>query len=529
MNREVNCDSILATGVEISRLKRTQNSLLNITHIPPEILGHIFSFNITTEDDSYFARMQKDSYNFLLVCRYWFHAALHTPELWTSWGNNLQDWKRQYLRSGTSALDLVLDGRYWEDKDGSFDKDLQGALRDRAARDVIRKVHLSSNNPGLLTAIVSSLIPEGEGIRQSSIESIVLNDVDVSGLFARYHFPRLRNLHLRGRFRISSWDRLKSTTTGLTNLSLVLTDLASPPAIPTMSQILSLLSSNPNLRSLALNGLAIENDEGRSPSLQVPLHHLEEISLLGTFGDTFPILRRLGFSERMDRGVIAPHDCTLEEVSGTIVPWIRDYLRRDARFGDRLGIFASCDSRSISLHVNVVGVECPGADQLPQDGPPYWKFTVMLSQQIPPDVGKQLYINVLAPLPREYVVYFRTHFGMKEEVATMMPNLEFLHLVCPVVLSGFLLPDPNGPNAGEKLFPSLRRLYLEGVEAEDDDWGPLITCLAHQTFDSGRTLSLNLFGEGVHICPEVIKRMESLVEELVYVPDPDGSCSYECR
>ena len=77
-----------------------------------------------------------------------------------------------------------MDGRKYRDED--FDEALRDALRDRAARDVIRKVHLKSNDTGLLTAIISSLIPESEDVRPSSIESIMLKNVDVSDLFARH-------------------------------------------------------------------------------------------------------------------------------------------------------------------------------------------------------------------------------------------------------------------------------------------------------------------------------------------------------
>ena len=530
MNREVNLDSVLAMDAEISRLQRTRNSLLKIACIPAEILGYIFSFNIDTGDGYYFAGMEKDSYNFLFVCHHWFQVALHTPELWTSWGNDLKDWKKRSLRSGTSVLDLALDERHYCE-DGSLDEDLRGALRDRAARDVVRKVHLRSRNTGLLAAIVSSLTPEDDSVRRSSIESIVLNDVDVSDLFARYHFPRLHHLHLWRCFETSFWDRLKSATTALTELSLGLTDIARPSTIPTASQIFSILSSNPNIRSLTLHELAIENDCGHDSRLQVPLRHLEEIYLFGAFRNAFPILDRLELPDKIEEGGIVFHDCTLEEVSGTIIPWIRDYLGRDARFRDRLGIFATYSSRSITLHVSVVEVvECHCPNQLPQHGPPYGTFTAMLSQQIPLDVGKQLYLDVLGLLPRECVVSFRTDLEMKEEIATMMPNLEFLHLVYPMALDGFLLPDQKGPNAGKKLFPSLRRLYLEDVEAEDDEWGPLITYLTHQTFGSGQTLSLNVFGGEVYILPEVIKEMESLVKELVYIPDPLKGCRFNrCR
>jgi hypothetical protein len=49
MDREINIDFILALDAEIIRLKRTRNSLLNIASTPPEILGRIFQFTITTD------------------------------------------------------------------------------------------------------------------------------------------------------------------------------------------------------------------------------------------------------------------------------------------------------------------------------------------------------------------------------------------------------------------------------------------------------------------------------------------------
>src|SRR5579872_4032537 len=109
MNCEADIDSILATDAGIVRFQRTRDSLLNIGHIPTEILGQIFLLVVIPEShDPDFARIRKGSYRFLLVCRRWYEAGRCTPELWTSWNNSLEDWERLHLRYGTLTLDLVL-------------------------------------------------------------------------------------------------------------------------------------------------------------------------------------------------------------------------------------------------------------------------------------------------------------------------------------------------------------------------------------------------------------------------------------
>jgi hypothetical protein len=350
----------------------------------------------------------------------------------------------------------------------------------------------------------------------------VLGGVDVSNLFARYRFPKLHNLDLLCRFEISSWEHLKSTTTTLINLSLDFNNTIPSSAVPTTSQILSLLASNPNLRSLTLITLSTDNDCGDGSRLQVPLRHLERVSLVGTFRSVFPILHRLEFPERMDRGEITIDDCTPQEVLAVIGPYIRDYLQRDARFRDRLGMYVSSTSYGISFHASAVGV-----DRLPQDCPPYAKFMAKFSQLGTYDAAKKLCFDVLTLLPQEGIVSFGTGPSVTEEVAVTMPNLEVLCLLQPVVSDGFLLPNPNGPNADKKLLPSLRKLYLEDARAKGDNWDPLVTYLAHQT-SGGQTISLKIFGRGVHICPEVIKRIEDLVQVLIYKPVPGRNYYSRC-
>ena len=76
MGPEINIDSMLAwekqieEGIgDVTRLKRARNSLLNIsTRIPPEILGHVFRWNVIPKGE--FDGLRAGSYNFLLVCHH---------------------------------------------------------------------------------------------------------------------------------------------------------------------------------------------------------------------------------------------------------------------------------------------------------------------------------------------------------------------------------------------------------------------------------------------------------------------------
>ena len=525
MNCEINLDSTLTSDAEIIGSKRTRNSLSHVARIPSEILGYIFHLTVLpVVGDCRFAGIGEGAYNFLFVCRHWFQVANCTPELWCSWGNNLEDWKRFYLRSGTFALDLVLDG--WTCRGGTFDDTLRDALRDRAARGVVRKVHLRGDNVRLLTDVVSSLTPEGEGIRHSSIESIVLGNVCAPDFFARHSFPKLRYLTLLEYPEVSSWDYLISHTMGLINLSLNLNDAFPPSAIPTTSQILSLSASNPNIEVLKLH-LPIVNDDGRDGSrFRVSLRHLKRLHLAAKLCPAFSILHRLELPHRIDHVNLSFYDCTLEEIKESIGPYIRDYLRRDPRFEDRLGIYLSATGGSISLCASVVGVGYHGPNRLPREGPPYAKFTATASESFPCDARERVCIDILALLPQESIIYFETNLMVTEEMVLAMPNLEAFYLLDAVVSECFPLPKPDGPNAHKKLLPSLRWLYFRWIEVKNNDWDPLVRYLAHQT-SGDQTISLCMADPWVHICSSVVEQIEELVEEFIYNPNcdcPFGEC-----
>ena len=527
MGREVNVDAIRVLEKQIEEgkgdtitLKRARNLLLNISaRVPPEILGDVFAWCLVPEasysihSQSHFKGFQKGSYNFLLVCHHWFQVASRTPELWSFWGNTLQDWKKYHHRwAGVAPLDLVLD-RDGRDAHVLFDGSLQDAIRIGVMRDTIRRIHLKSNNGAILSSIISSLTPNDKSAQNENIESIVWrtysSPIDVSNFFARSRLSKLCFLWLHGNLRISSWDRLASRATLLTTLSLEIFDCSPPPVKPTIFQLFSILASNPNLRELSLTEAALPEDADRS-TLQVPLHHLSILSLSGEFRRLFGLLRQLKFPGTLDEMYLTGLNLTVEGISQNLGPYMRDYFRRGIAFQDRLEVSPYSSVNVISISIIVA---CPQITALTprvtisaiSDGPP------------PPDVLERMFINLIVPIPRECVVSFVANTSQKlpEELYFTMPNIEKAHLFGVELSEGFLQPNPDGPHANTQLFPSLRSLCLEGVKTDDSNWGHLITYLVHQT-SGGQMVSLEVIGDSPCMPPEVVNEVEGLVEEFTY-------------
>ena len=528
MGPETNIDSIRALEKQIEegkgdiiQLKHARNSLLNIsTRVPPEILGCVFGWNLVQEADysldspSNFAGLRKGSYNFLLVCNHWFEVASGTPELWSFWGNTLQDWEKRHDHPGATPLDLVLSG---DESDPAvlFDETLQDAVRNHVMQDMIRQIHLVSDDYHTLTSIISSLTPEDEGSQNDNVGSIIWlyggePPVEVSNFFSRSHLSRLRLLELSGNFWISSWDWLASRITLLTTLSLGVSTFSPSPTVTTY-QLYSILTSNPNLRELRLSNTALPNDTDPSTS-KVQLHKLKILFLAGEFRHLFGLLSRFILPGALDEMHLDVSNTTVEDISQILGPYIRDYFQRDPRFQDRLGMHSSSYG-SLSISVGIVHTQTtPSVRHLP-------RVTLVAQADLPPDELEQLFISLAVLIPLERVVSLDTNGDtqlLPEDLLCMMPHIEVLRISYPKLSEGFLQPNPDGPHATTKLLPSLRLLRLEYVIFLDNDgWDHLATYLAHQALD-GQAISFQMIGHIPRMCPEVVNRTKDLVKEFTH-------------
>ena len=533
MDCETNIDSIRVLDEQIReheraaiKLRRARNSLLNISKLPPELLGKIFHWNVALKDD--FGGLDKRSHNFLLVCHHWFEVASHTPELWSFWGNTPRDWARRYPRSGTAPLDLVLDQKGC--KRSPLDTTLCSVLQDRATRDAIRRVHLAAKNFDLLSSIIAQLTANCEELRSSGIESFILwnwsgTPVDVSDFFALHRFPKLRCIRLEN-CTVSSWDHLTSRTSVLTTLEL---DFDHNSPTPTTPQLLSILASNPVLRRIALFGCIVPGG-GDEPSFRAQLHHLKELVLEGDVRYVVGFLRQLDHPRNINELSLSLLDCDVADVSQIIGPYLRDHLQGRDRPQDWLDLSVSSyyytyQASHIILHVgdaNGIHFSVPPQERIGA----FATITVVLPDgTLRRDVMERAALDLISYAPRVGAVNIQAR-NIYDPVTTeatyaQFPNLRALsfHMVSLTAV----LPESTLLGDG-KMFPSLEHISLGRLTLDDGDWSPLTTFLGRR-MSSGNRLDTLEIACSPHMCQEVTKDIGAMVRELKD-NRPDLSCPY---
>ena len=515
-SKEINLQSIQALEEQINehemaivKLKRGRNSLLNVSRLPPEVLGDIFRRNVALEGT--LRGFEAGSHNFLLVCHYWSEVALGTPQLWGFWGECLRDWKKWHLRYPTVPLDLMLDGGWHQ----TLNYSLRKSLQDRAAQDKIQRIHLISQDSDLLDSIISPMAADCEGVRPSSVESIfVWNDsegtsVDVSNFIAHYRFPKLRHLELNN-CAISPWDLLTSRTSTLTTLTL---NLRHPTPAPTISQVTSIIDSNPALEHVSLSVDEVSEDDCSDSSL-VQLSHLRELKLTGDVGGVFALLDRLDYPTDMDILNLELADCEAEDISEAIEPCIRDHLQRRGR-SPGLGLYLDFSRGETKFGFRVGDVcktDLSFSGSIPMDN--FMDITIHLNIFAEEDTD-ELALSLIACAPQEEVIYYYAYNDPSgvESLSAELPYLKALRFGLGFFDEPFAVSEETF-DRDEVLLPHLQHIILDEVNGEDhSDWDPLIAFLEHRASSRNQLNRLEITScDG--ICPEVEKRIGKVVGDF---------------
>ena len=357
-----------------------------------------------------------------------------------------------------------------------------------------------------MSSVISSLTAKREGTRPNNVESVILwnwggGTVDMSDFFTRYRFPKLRHLKLT-RCAISSWNHLTSRTGALTVLSLNF-----PSPTPTMSQLLSIIASNPLLQDVTLSSQAIPQNDGSPPSARVPLHNLKKLELAGGLRDVFRLLHQLDHPIRMDSLRLTLDNCKVAEISQIIGPHLRGYLRDRGRSRHELGLLIS-PGNSIILHV----------DGERRTDWPLVRIDTFLLIMVRLDrshrnEGERATLDLIAHIPGEDIVHFETFGSLvtTENICSWFPNLRTITFERARLQTIFPEPDQG---RDEDTLLSLQRMCFRGLVVDHGNWRPLITFLACRISSGNRLDTL----EVCHRHPmsrEVIEVVRGMVRELI--------------
>lgn len=206
--------------------------------------------------DSYFRVL----YQLLSTSKRWEEVIKGTPELWTMVESRCppQVWKAALERSGSAPLDVEC-RLYGYGVDRSVDDSMFPTTARHVGRWRTAKLHLTTKQD--LTVLESSTAPQLKGLDLS----VHLRSTKTLDLFKGYA-PKLSSLTLT-RVAVKPWSSPILHNLVYLQISNCLSDDG-----PTLSQILDILSSSPELESLWLSSLRLTDDRypiGR-PTITLP-------------------------------------------------------------------------------------------------------------------------------------------------------------------------------------------------------------------------------------------------------------------
>ena len=354
-------------------------------------------------------------------------------------------------------------------------------------RDTIRRVRLAAPTADLLNSVISSIIVKGEETRSIRVESFILRDarrssVDISDFFSRHHLPKLRHLDLSG-FSISSWDLLRSRTTSLTTLSLT---SGEPSPLPTLSQMLSILSANPSLQSFRLSRGSFPDIDGDGSSSQVQLPHLKALYLANSPRRVFGLSNWLGLPDKMDDLNLTLTEYPPSDLLQTLRPYLGDNIRRRSPDGLSLLVFPTMNYCSI-----LVGRACE--DDLAR-ATGFMIVGWATSATLGGEEANKFRFDIIGGIPQGEAIEITTTLSIlcSEHPHVQMCNLTLLHLKHADLFRLFVEPVVRDSHAFRDLLRRHRSITITKPRLNGGDWGPLTNFLLRRAAVGNRVYSLSL-------------------------------------
>ena len=336
-SREVNADTKSPEATahcrvhETIRLKRLRNSLNFSVRLAPEILGYIFWWGVVS-GVSPSGRIARNTFNFLLVCRYWFDVAISTPSLWAFWGTSLRECVAFHRYSGAVPLYLNL-------IDAGTTRDIREAsdvLQDLGVRRRIRHLHIHTSPKTLVNILSFMTTPQPFSVR-SQVQSLMLTAEgswiaerpeelpDITNFLDNHTFPELQSLRLRGcNLR---WEPLILQTSKLTRLFIHAYDESRKP---TVFQLATLFAGNSALEDINLSleiAWAPEHVLQESP-IPTFLPRLHRLAVHGNAAGYAQLLNLLAFSNELEHVKVDLFlDGIVTDVAAALAPFLTNVFR----------------------------------------------------------------------------------------------------------------------------------------------------------------------------------------------------------
>jgi len=451
---------------ETIRLKHFRNPLPNLSVcLAPEILGHIFWWSVISGVNPS-GRIAGNTFNFLLVCHYWYDVATSTPPIWAFWGTSVRECVAFRRYSGAVPLYVNL-------VDVNTNRDIReacGVLQDWSVLRRIRHLHVHSSPRALANILSFTSTPQPSYIR-SQIQSLKLTVEgpwtterpeefpDITNFLNIHSLPELQSLRLRG--CNMRWDSLIPQTSKLTHL-LVHAHVKSRK--PTVLQLAALFAGNSALEDidLSLEIASTPEDSLLDSSITVLLPHLRCLVVHGNAVGHTQLLNLLTFSNGLKHVNIDIFlDGIVTDVAAALTPFLPN-------------LFLTC--RPCSLAVQIVyalaglsiNVSRPGEQGDAEDflilkissfDVGFWE----IAPTLPEEVAKRLpTANITSLSIRRYSAMFRQDFRCLFKMVSAVQELRVTDSAINDIVQILASPPPTGEGEPTPL-PHLRTFRLKDV------------------------------------------------------------------